>query len=604
MRKIGALLLLLLITSIAVPQVSLANDTSMIGQLNTEEVSLYSSMEITNPVASIHGLESVFTYQATQSADWVKLAIGGTTYFMQSQFLQPTNQELPNLANAVESQIKTKTAFAIYSESTTASKVLFRGNSTANLKTLGYENGFFKVSVGGQIGYFPGNDAVNLFDKPAMSVQVLETKIPLYELRSGKRVQVGSVASGFVFNRLKEVSGYHQFEVKGKIYQVPMAGTAPSSVKAIVKPAAKPMFPATVRVEQESPVTNASGVQIGSISRGSMLTLHNFKNDKAVIEFLGSAAYIPLKNVTHSNLVQPKKNISHREMSYWTQVIAGMYPEFTKLEMIGKSVEGRAIYALKVGTGKKEILFDASLHAREHMTTNVLLEMMDNYVLHYNNKTSFAGYNVKQVLDQTSIWFVPMMNPDGVTLVQGGKNAVKNGATAQKINGGTNFARWKANVRGVDLNKNFDAGWSVINNNIKKPSYMGYRGPKKFSEPEAVALKHFVEKHNFMSYISYHSSGQVLYWFNFQAGGQLSRDIQYVNQLKSITGYSIVPPYYRRGTGSSADWFIATTKKPGITVEIAPYAGEKPVPLVYWDRIWKQNHKVGLHAANEAWKRK
>ena len=48
-----------------------------------------------------------------------------------------------------------------------------------------------------------------------------------------------------------------------------------------------------------------------------------------------------------------------------------------------------------------------------------------------------------------------MVNPDGVTLVQGGKNAVKNGDLATRINGSTNFARWKANVRGVDLNDNF-----------------------------------------------------------------------------------------------------------------------------------------------------
>ena len=61
---------------------------------------------------------------------------------------------------------------------------------------------------------------------------------------------------------------------------------------------------------------------------------------------------------------------------------------------------------------------DAAIHAREHMTTNVLMEMIDNYTVAYRKSSSFAGYNVKSTLNKTSIWFVPMMNPDGVTLVQ------------------------------------------------------------------------------------------------------------------------------------------------------------------------------------------
>ncbi|MCZ8536635.1 hypothetical protein M9R32_05490 [Paenisporosarcina quisquiliarum] len=604
MKKSLLLFLFLIGISLSIPQQSSANDPILHGQLTSDQVPLYSTIEMTNAVGNLEGASNTVQYQLTQNSSIVQVSIGGKIFFIESRFLAPANKVLPDVESGTERQITSKSSFTIFGQKSSTSNVLVRGNSALSFTTIGYENGFFKVLVAGKIGYFPGNDDNISFSKPAMSIQVIDTKVPLYEIRNGNRVQVGAVASGYIFNREKEVTGYHQFVAKGKTYQIPLKGTWPSSTSAIIKPAAKPMFPASVRVEQETAVTNSTGQTIGYLSRGNMLTLHNFSKDKGVIEFLGSIAYLPLKNVTHSNLVQPKKNISHREMSYWMQVVAGMYPEFTKLELIGKSVEGRAIYALRVGNGKKEILFDASMHAREHMTTNVLLEMIDNYSIHYNNKTSFAGYNVKTVLDQTSIWFVPMMNPDGVTLVQGGQGAVKNGALARKINGSSNFARWKANVRGVDLNKNFDAGWSYINNNITKPNWMGYRGPRAFSEPEAVALKHFVEKHNFMSNVSYHSSGQVLYWFNFQAGAQLSRDVQYVNQLKSITGYSIVPPYYRKGTGSSADWFIKVTKMPGVTVEIAPYAGEAPVPISYWDRIWKQNHKVGLHAANEAWKRK
>lgn len=64
-----------------------------------------------------------------------------------------------------------------------------------------------------------------------------------------------------------------------------------------------------------------------------------------------------------------------------------------------------------------------------------------------------------------------------------------------------------------------------------------------------------------------------------------------------------MPPQYLPGSGSSADWFIQQTKMPGITLEISPYIGEKPVPLEKWDAIWRQNNKVGLYLALEASKR-
>ncbi|RKJ39497.1 peptidase M14, partial [Butyricicoccus sp. 1XD8-22] len=102
---------------------------------------------------------------------------------------------------------------------------------------------------------------------------------------------------------------------------------------------------------------------------------------------------------------------------------------------------------------------------------------------------------------------VPMMNPDGVTLVRTKANATA--ATKLLNNGSVNYNRWKANIRGVDLNRNFDGGW-ITRASTKYASYKNYKGTKAFSEPESRALRDFVAKHQFKSYISYHSSGSVL----------------------------------------------------------------------------------------------
>ena len=79
------------------------------------------------------------------------------------------------------------------------------------------------------------------------------------------------------------------------------------------------------------------------------------------------------------------------------------------------------------------ILLDASTHAREHMTTNVLMEMIDQYTVAYANKSNFGKYNVRSVLSNVAIWFVPMVNADGVNLVQYGPTAIKDTAQVKKL---------------------------------------------------------------------------------------------------------------------------------------------------------------------------
>ncbi len=353
---------------------------------------------------------------------------------------------------------------------------------------------------------------------------------------------------------------------------------------------------ANIIVEKDSPIFNREGTLIGEIKKGNEYILHSIENDRAVIQLDKKLVYADLENFKHTNLVNPKKNISFHEMEYILRVFSQLYPEFTELKKIGASVEERPLYALKIGKGNHEIIMDGSMHAREHMTTNVLLEMMDEYLRAYVEGQDFDGYDVRHILNQVSIWFVPMMNPDGVTLVQTGENTLPENILMN--NGLLNFNRWKANIRGVDLNRNFDGGW-MITKTSKYPSYKDYKGKRAFSEPETKALKDFVSKHQFKSYISYHSSGSVIFYYHHQKGEQLKRDLSLAKKLSDVTGYRVMEPTGDTGSGASADWFIMTYKMPGITIEIAPHVKESVVPIKYWDRVWNENKIVGLLAAKD-----
>ncbi|WP_052125994.1 M14 family metallocarboxypeptidase [Ureibacillus massiliensis] len=425
-------------------------------------------------------------------------------------------------------------------------------------------------------------------------------KTPFYIGNSTGLVEVGTLEPGTVFSPARVTENY--FIVKGIEYTfyIPKSAMISTDEKPTSHQLTKKSVGAKLVASTNAAFIDEDGKRLGEIVKGQEIKLASIKHAYGVINLLGRQVYIDLSDFQHVNLVNPKKNISYKEMSFMLQILSRLYPEFLQLKEIGKSVEGRTLYAVKLGKGDKEILLDGSIHAREHMTTNLLLEMIDQYSKAYDTGSNFEGFNVNELLNQVSIWFVPMVNPDGVTLVQTRENVSPE--VLMINNGRMNFNHWKANIRGVDLNRNFDGGW-MTSQSTKYPAYKDFKGTRAFSEPESKHLRDFIAQLNIKTYISYHSSGSILYYYHHQKGENLERDLRLARKLSNVTGYKVMPPTGDVGSGASADWFIMTYKLPGITIEIAPPIHESVVPLKYWDSIWEKNKTVGLVGAEEASKR-
>ena len=229
--------------------------------------------------------------------------------------------------------------------------------------------------------------------------------------------------------------------------------------------------------------------------------------------------------------------------------------------IIGKSVFGRNLYAVKVGRGYPVGLAQYAMHGREYVTALIALR---HYV---------------QDLPIGSFWLVPLINPDGALLSQVGIESVKNEKDKQRLieyNGGVNdFSQWKANGRGVDLNVNFPALWGKGAKNTRVAGAENYIGEYPFSEPETLALKKFTEKIKPDYTISYHTKGEEIYWYFYQSMRTCPRDKRLAVILSKSTSYPL--SYAKGSVGGYKDWCIQTLKIPSFTIEVG--ADTYPHPL-------------------------
>ncbi|GGO00456.1 M14 family zinc carboxypeptidase [Saccharibacillus kuerlensis] len=304
-------------------------------------------------------------------------------------------------------------------------------------------------------------------------------------------------------------------------------------------------------------------------------------------------------------IVDPSVTYSYGVLTRDIRELAAKYPDIVEYKSIGRTLYGREIWAVGLGTGRATVFFNGSHHGREWLTTTLNMYMIEQYAAAYTEGRRFEGYDVRGILDKTKIWFVPMVNPDGVTLQQTGLKsfpASVHQALIRMNEGSRNFKRWKANAQGIDPNRQYDTNWANLVNNYYSPRWMGHKGTAPVTTLENKAMVTFTYEIDPEIAVSYHSAGRILFW-NFRTPAvNYSRDKRLADIFTRFTGYRQVSPAFNsNGGGGYTDWFIQRLGRPAFTPEIGIKRGETHLPVSAFPEEWRRNKKIGLWIAEEGY---
>lgn len=246
------------------------------------------------------------------------------------------------------------------------------------------------------------------------------------------------------------------------------------------------------------------------------------------------------------------------------------YKNSLKVCCLGKSLDQRNIFALYAGIGTRSILLSAGVHGRESNNTIVLMKLLEQFV-----KAPREGY---------SLYVLPLVNPDGYTIALEGKESIKNKELRQLAEENAVPAKeWKANARGVDINRNFPSiDWKKTKEQ-KLPA----------SEPETRIMMDVMLERPFSLYLDIHSRGEEIYYFRHSMGKAYNdRQKVLAEKMAAVSGYACVPPKREldpeSGGGNTVHFTAEYGDIPSFTIETMKEESTFPLDVGAQEEIWQR----------------
>ncbi|MCB9225400.1 MAG: immune inhibitor A [Crocinitomicaceae bacterium] len=216
------------------------------------------------------------------------------------------------------------------------------------------------------------------------------------------------------------------------------------------------------------------------------------------------------------------------------------------------TIDGNPIYWLRISDNpdtdeaEEEVLYTALHHAREPASLSQLI-----YYMWYVLENYGTNEEITYLVDNTEMYFVPMINPDGYRYNE-----------LTDPNGGGMHRKNRRNVgtynKGVDLNRNYGYGWNTTGVSTSQNGDT-YPGTSEFSEVETQAMRWFIENHDIKFAFNAHTFGnQLLYPIGTTVAEVADHNdyfAQYTSYMVKFNGYAnIKSSGLYPASGDSDDW--------------------------------------------------
>ncbi len=247
---------------------------------------------------------------------------------------------------------------------------------------------------------------------------------------------------------------------------------------------------------------------------------------------------------------------TYGELTAELDSIATEYPDICHLESIGQSVQGKQLWFMKISDNvdqeedEPEFKYISTMHGDEPVGTELLMYLI-NYLVDNYGTDSLVTY----LMDNTEIWIMPLMNPDGNALHQ------------------------RYNANGVDLNRNFP---DRITDSTNTP---------EGREPETQAVMNFSFGHSFVSSANFHTGSLVVNYPwdssidpspHYEAAPDDSLFI-YISEAYSIHNEPMWNGSFYHGITNGAAWYVI-------------YGGMQD-----WNYNWLACNEVTIELYNTKW---
>ncbi len=316
------------------------------------------------------------------------------------------------------------------------------------------------------------------------------------------------------------------------------------------------------KIEESIYVKGLNKSLIKSISSQPHLTLDHMdqygfevygpKGTHTWLKHLG-ASTSKIENHTHSNEKFLKSYPSHQKITRFLKKITAKYPKISKLFSIGKSVEGRELWVVKISDNvnidevEPEFKYISSMHGDEitgrELTQFLIKDILEGYS---------SDDRIKSLVDNTEIYIMPSMNPDGSRKKQ------------------------RANANGFDLNRNFP-NWTI-----------GEEDSTKGRQPEVQAVMKFQKERNFSLSANFHGGAVCVNypWDSSYARHPLDKllidlSLDYADENPTMVNST----EFNRGITNGADWYVL---KGG---------------MQDWSYVWYNDLQVTIELSNKKWPR-